>query len=60
MASKFLSCVDCKQEFEFTDGEQKFFKQKGFTDPKRCGPCRKAKKVQTQKKESAGADRDEE
>jgi CxxC-x17-CxxC domain-containing protein len=41
-----LSCVDCNAEFLFSAGQQEFFAQKGFTnDPKRCGPCREAKKA---------------
>jgi len=41
-----LNCADCRQDFVFTAGEQKFFKEKGFTEiPKRCKPCRDAKKA---------------
>ena len=42
-----MSCVDCAQEFVFTAGEQEFFASRGFTEaPKRCGPCRQARKSQ--------------
>lgn len=45
MPDKNITCVDCKAEFVFTEGEQTFFKSKGLTnEPKRCGPCRAAKK----------------
>lgn len=40
---KWIVCCDCKEEFEFTAGEQKFFFTKGFSTPKRCKEC-KAKK----------------
>jgi hypothetical protein len=40
-----LVCIDCKQEFVFTQGEQKFFAERNFTPPKRCKPCRDAKKA---------------
>lgn len=40
---KWIACSDCKEEFEFTAGEQKFFFSKGFQTPKRCKEC-KAKK----------------
>jgi CxxC-x17-CxxC domain-containing protein len=40
-----LSCLDCKNEFVFTAGEQEFYERKGFREiPKRCRPCRDARK----------------
>ncbi len=40
-----LSCVDCGTPFTFSAGEQERFAELGFTnEPKRCGPCRAAKK----------------
>jgi len=45
MADKALVCRDCGEEFLFTDREQEFFAEKGFTnEPSRCPDCRKAKK----------------
>jgi len=45
MADKKLICKDCNQEFDFTEGEQAFYAEKGFTnEPARCPDCRKAKK----------------
>lgn len=42
---KELSCVDCGTAFTFSAGEQERFAELGFTnEPKRCGPCRAAKK----------------
>ena len=41
---KILVCADCSQQFVFTASEQDFYAQRGFTDPKRCGPCRAARK----------------
>ena len=47
MADKILVCKDCKAEFVFTEGEQAFFKEKGFdNEPQRCPECRKANKQQ--------------
>ena len=44
---KSILCPDCGTTFTFTSGEQEFFASKGFTnDPKRCQPCRQAKKQQ--------------
>jgi CxxC-x17-CxxC domain-containing protein len=43
---KQITCVDCGAEFTFTSGEQERFAQLGFTnEPKRCSPCRAAKKA---------------
>lgn len=49
-----LECVDCQQSFVFTAGEQQFFSTKGFTPPKRCKPCREAKKQQGQQSGNMG------
>lgn len=40
-----LKCWDCGKRFTFTVGEQKFYKQKGFSDPKRCEECRLERKL---------------
>jgi hypothetical protein len=45
MADKTLSCKDCQKEFVFTEGEQAFYKEKGFeNEPQRCPDCRREKK----------------
>lgn len=47
MPDQTIKCADCKEDFLFTEGEQKFFQEKfgdDFTPPKRCKDCRKAKK----------------
>jgi hypothetical protein len=47
MADKSLICKDCNSEFLFTEGEQAFYKEKGFeNEPQRCPDCRRAKKAQ--------------
>lgn len=49
MADKTLVCKDCGKEFVFTEGEQAFYAEKGFTnEPVRCPECRKARKQQRQ------------
>ena len=46
-ADKTLTCRDCSNSFTFTEGEQDFFAQKGFTnEPSRCPECRAANKRQ--------------
>ena len=43
---KPIMCAECNQEFVFTAGEQEFYDRKGFKEvPKRCKPCRDARKV---------------
>ncbi len=47
MADKTIVCKDCGSEFIFTEGEQAFYQEKGFTnDPVRCPECRKVRKQQ--------------
>jgi len=45
---QIIACVDCGTEFTFSAKEQEFYAQKGFTSvPKRCKPCRNARKDQS-------------
>jgi len=47
---KKIICQDCGNEFTFTNGEQEFFKTKGFDrEPVRCPACRKAKKARQER-----------
>jgi len=47
MADKTIICKDCSEDFIFTEGEQEFFQEKGFTnEPVRCPDCRKKRKAQ--------------
>ncbi len=39
-----LICSDCGREFTFTSEDQAFFQERGYSAPKRCKPCRQAKK----------------
>jgi hypothetical protein len=43
---KDIECADCHNTFVFTEREQEFYESKGFTDPKRCKPCRDKRKEQ--------------
>jgi CxxC-x17-CxxC domain-containing protein len=43
---KTLTCRDCGDTFVFTEGEQEFYAEKGFTNqPSRCPDCRRAAKA---------------
>ena len=46
MSDITIKCKDCGKDFIFTEGEQKFYEEKGFTNPTRCLECRKARKQQ--------------
>ncbi len=44
---KELQCSDCGTTFTFSAEEQEFFQSKGYTnEPKRCSPCREARKAE--------------
>jgi CxxC-x17-CxxC domain-containing protein len=45
VADKTLTCSDCGMEFAFTEREQAFYAEKGFTEPRRCGSCRASRKA---------------
>ncbi len=39
-ADKILKCEKCGEDFVFPCGEQKFFTEKEFAEPKKCPKCR--------------------
>lgn len=42
---KNISCVECGTSFVFSASEQETYQQRGFmNEPKRCAPCRAARK----------------
>jgi len=40
-----IKCIECRTDFTLTEGEQQFFASKGYQPPKRCKPCRQARKA---------------
>lgn len=42
---KTITCADCGTEFVFSESEQEFYTQKGFTEPRRCPSCRASRKA---------------
>ena len=46
-----LICKDCKKEFDFTVGEQRFYEEKGFAAPIRCKESRDEKKARNLERE---------
>jgi CxxC-x17-CxxC domain-containing protein len=52
---KQITCADCGTSFTFTADEQEQFATRGYTnDPKRCQPCRIARKQSTSGSSSYG------
>jgi CxxC-x17-CxxC domain-containing protein len=45
-SDKTLMCQDCNQEFVFSASEQQFYADRQFSEPRRCPPCRAARKAQ--------------
>jgi len=44
---KTIQCADCGNDFTFDVQEQELFASRGYTnEPKRCLPCRQARKSQ--------------
>lgn len=39
-----LECADCGNTFIFTAGEQEFYQERGFSEPRRCPSCRAMRK----------------
>jgi DNA-directed RNA polymerase subunit RPC12/RpoP len=46
MGDKKIKCIDCYKDFIFTENEQQFFEDKGYSEPIRCKDCRSKKKTQ--------------
>ena len=41
---RVLECADCHGTFVFTAGEQAFYQERGFSEPRRCPSCRSARR----------------
>ena len=39
-----ITCSVCQQPFLFSAAEQAYYAQRGFQFPKRCKPCRQARR----------------
>jgi ssDNA-binding Zn-finger/Zn-ribbon topoisomerase 1 len=51
LMDKTIVCKDCGKDFIFTEGEQAFYKEKGFdNEPQRCPDCRRARKQQNNRR----------
>ena len=56
MSDQQIQCSDCGGAFAFTDSERAFYESKGLASPpKRCPPCRKARKLASPDRRPGGA-----
>lgn len=44
MSDQTINCIDCKNDFQFTEGEAQFYADRRLKKPRRCKDCRKARK----------------
>lgn len=44
MEDKKIICKECGYEFTLTINDQEWYKEKGFTEPKRCKDCRRLRR----------------
>lgn len=55
---KTIECVDCKNDFDLTVGEVKWYKSRSYPEPKRCCICREKRKLARQQEEEIHANGD--
>ncbi len=39
-----ITCAECGTAFPFTEREQDYYRERGLSHPKRCKPCRDARR----------------
>ena len=40
-----ITCAECGATFPFTEREQEYYRERGLSHPKRCKPCRDARRA---------------
>src|SRR2546422_9696744 len=40
-----ITCADCGEVFPFSEREQDYYRERGLSHPKRCKPCRDARRA---------------
>jgi hypothetical protein len=48
MSDERIECVECGRIFTWTSGEQRFFRERGLSRPKRCPDCRAHRRADQQ------------
>jgi len=53
-----ITCSECSAPFMFTEREQEYYRERNLTHPKRCKPCRDARRANFGgSKQQGGGDR---
>jgi hypothetical protein len=52
-----MTCADCGEGYVWSAADQEFYKKNGYEQPKRCKPCRQAKKAQREGMPQRGGNR---
>ncbi|HEX5876028.1 MAG TPA: zinc-ribbon domain containing protein [Pyrinomonadaceae bacterium] len=45
MSDVEITCSECGTSFTFTEREQEYYRERNLTHPKRCKPCRDARRA---------------
>jgi CxxC-x17-CxxC domain-containing protein len=40
-----ITCAECGEIFPFSESEQDYYRERGLSHPKRCKPCRDARRA---------------
>jgi uncharacterized membrane protein YsdA (DUF1294 family) len=48
MSDQQIECVECGRSFIWSDGEQRFYAERGFQPPKHCPDCRAHRRAEQQ------------
>jgi uncharacterized membrane protein YsdA (DUF1294 family) len=48
MRDQIIGCVECGRQFVWTYGEQRYYRERGLSSPKRCKNCRARRRERTQ------------
>ena len=60
LTDKLKRCLECGKKFIFAIGEQEWFAQRGFEDPRRCKECREKRKAEAARKNAGFGGKDKE
>ena len=52
-----ITCSECNTAFTFTEREQEYYRERNLTHPKRCKPCRDARRANFGGSRGAGGER---
>ena len=53
-----ITCAECGTSFPFTEREQDYYRERGLSHPKRCKPCRDARRQNFGGARQGGAERE--